>query len=79
MNRRRFIFSSAGLIFQIRSAKDNLIVRSESPTDFETPLHLLDGGWITANDIHYVRSHLLTPKVDLTSWISPSKAKWIDR
>ena len=68
MNRRRFIFSSAGLIFQIRSAKDNLIVRSESPTDFETPLHLLDGGWITANDIHYVRTHLLTPKVDLTSW-----------
>jgi DMSO/TMAO reductase YedYZ molybdopterin-dependent catalytic subunit len=68
MDRRRFIFSSAGLIFQLSSAKDNLIVRSESPTDFETPLHLLDGGWITGNDIHYVRTHLLTPKVDLTSW-----------
>jgi hypothetical protein len=44
INRREFVLSSAGLIFQIGAAKDKLIVRSESPTDFETPLSLLDKG-----------------------------------
>jgi DMSO/TMAO reductase YedYZ molybdopterin-dependent catalytic subunit len=29
---------------------------------------LLDKAWITPNDLHYVRSHLHTPKTDLTSW-----------
>jgi len=62
------VLSGAGLVFQIGAAKDKLIVRSESPTDFETPLSLLDKSWITANDLHYVRTHLPTPKVDLNSW-----------
>jgi DMSO/TMAO reductase YedYZ molybdopterin-dependent catalytic subunit len=68
INRREFMLSGAGLVFQIRAAKDKLIVRSESPTDFETPLSMLDKGWITANDLHYVRSHLPTPNIDLNSW-----------
>jgi sulfite oxidase len=68
LNRREFIFSSAGWIVQIRAAKDMLIVRSESPTDFETPLHLLDNSWITPNDLHYVRTHLPTPEIDLKTW-----------
>jgi sulfite oxidase len=68
INRREFLFSSAGLIFQGSVAKDNLIVRSESPADFETPIHLLDRAWITSNDLHYVRCHLQTPKIDLNSW-----------
>ena len=68
INRREFILSSAGLVFQIGAAKDNLIVRSESPTDFETPVQLLDKAWITPNDVHYVRSHLPTPKTSLSSW-----------
>lgn len=68
INRREFMLSSAGFVFQIGAAKDQLIVRSESPTDFETPLHLLDKAWITSNDLHYVRSHLPTPKIDLSSW-----------
>jgi sulfite oxidase len=68
INRRQFLLSGAGLVVQIRAAKDKLIVRSESPTDFETPLPMLDKGWITTNDLHYVRSHLPTPKIDLNSW-----------
>ena len=68
INRREFIFSSAGFIFQIGAAKDNLIVRSESPTDFETLFSCSTEAWITANDLHYVRTHLTTPKMDLNSW-----------
>jgi sulfite oxidase len=68
ISRREFMLSSAGLVFQTSAAKDKLIVRSESPTDFETPLELLDKAWITANDLHYVRTHLPTPKTDLNSW-----------
>jgi sulfite oxidase len=68
INRREFMLSSAGLVFQISAAKDKLIVRSESPTDFETPVQLLDKAWLTPNDVHYVRSHLRTPKTDLNSW-----------
>ena len=68
INRREFLLSSAGFVLQIGVAKDHLIVRSESPTDFETPIHLLDKAWITSNDLHYVRSHLHTPKTDLNSW-----------
>src|SRR5688572_25298834 len=64
LSRRGFILSSAGLMFQT-GLKENLIVRSPSPTDLETPVHLLDGAWLTPNDLHYVRSHLLTPRVDL--------------
>src|SRR6266849_9138605 len=68
INRREFMLSSAALVFQISAAKDKLIVRSESPTDFETPVQLLDKAWLTPNDVHYVRSHLRTPKPDLNSW-----------
>jgi DMSO/TMAO reductase YedYZ molybdopterin-dependent catalytic subunit len=67
-NRREFILSTAAFAFQIGAAKDRLIVRSESPPDFETPLSLLDRAWITSNDLHFVRSHLPTPKTDLNSW-----------
>jgi sulfite oxidase len=68
LNRREFMLCSAGFVFQIGTARDQLIVRSESPADFETPLHLIDRAWITSNDLHYVRSHLHTPKTDLNSW-----------
>jgi diadenosine tetraphosphatase ApaH/serine/threonine PP2A family protein phosphatase len=43
-------------------------VRSESPADYETPLHLLDNSWITPNDLHLVRTHLPTPEIDLKTW-----------
>lgn len=64
INRRSFIASGAGFMFQYGGIKENLILRSDSPADFETPVSLLDKGWITANDLHYVRSHLPTPRVD---------------
>ena len=68
LDRRKFIVTSAAVLFQISAAKDKLIVRSESPTDFETPVQLLDKAWITPNDLHYVRAHLPTPKTSLTTW-----------
>lgn len=68
MNRREFFLASAGVAVQVGGIKENLILRSESPADFETPVHLLDKAWLTPNDLHYVRTHLPTPKVDLAAW-----------
>jgi len=67
-SRRDFIVSSAGLFFQIGGVKESLIIRSDSPADFETPVHLLDTAWITPNELHYVRSHLPTPTVDAATF-----------
>jgi sulfite oxidase len=68
LNRREFVLAVAGFAVRAGGAKDQLIVRSESPADFETPMHLLDKGWITSNDLHYVRCHLQTPKIDVNGW-----------
>src|SRR6267143_3830719 len=67
MKRREFIFGSAGFFFQAAVQQD-LIIRSASPTDFETPVQLLDKSWLTPNDLHYVRSHLPTPNIQLSNW-----------
>ena len=68
MNRRKFLLAGAGFALQAAAIRDDLIIRSESPADFETPLHLLDKAWLTANDIHYVRSHLPAPALQLSTW-----------
>jgi len=68
MNRREFILGSSVFVFQAAEIKKDLIIRSESPADFETPVQLLDRGWITPNDAHYVRSHLPFPNVQLNNW-----------
>jgi len=68
MKRREFVLSYAAFLLQARTIKDNLIIRSDSPADFETPVQLLDKGWITSNDAHYVRSHLSFPNVELNNW-----------
>ena len=68
MNRREFVFSNAAFLFQAAAVKKDLIIRSESPADFETPVQLLDKAWITANDLHYVRSHLTVPNIQLNNW-----------
>lgn len=68
MKRREFVLSNAAFLLQARTIKDNLIIRSDSPADFETPVQLLDKGWITSNDAHYVRSHLSFPNVELNNW-----------
>lgn len=62
------MLASAGFAAQIGGIKENLILRSDSPADFETPVHLLDKAWITPIENHYVRTHLPTPKVDLNTW-----------
>src|SRR5437870_13869316 len=68
MNRREFGLRNAGLLLQAATLKKNLIIRSESPADFETPVQLLDKGWITSNEDHYVRSHLPFPSAQLNNW-----------
>ena len=68
ISRREFILGSAGFLFQAAAVKQDLIVRSAAPADFETPVHLLDKAWITANNLHYVRSHLPTPNIRLNDW-----------
>src|SRR5437870_13192983 len=68
MKRREFIVGSSAFLFQAATIKKDLIIRSESPADFETPVQLLDKGWITSNVDHYVRSHLPLPNVQLNDW-----------
>jgi sulfite oxidase len=74
-SRRQFFqtLTSAALASQWRPAiaaehaKQNMIVRSTRPEDFEMPL---DGfsDWITPIDRFYVRSHHYTPAVSLDTW-----------
>ena len=47
--------------------KDQLIVRSIRPPDFETPTALLRT-FITPNNAFYVRSHMPVPQVDAATW-----------
>ncbi|MGH2360148.1 MAG: hypothetical protein ACRDGM_06350, partial [bacterium] len=69
ITRREFLASGAAFLLQADADRNRgLIVRSESPADFETPVSLLDRSWITPNDIHFVRSHLRTPRVSLDTW-----------
>jgi sulfite oxidase len=68
IDRRAFIFGSAGFLFQAAGIQNDLIIRSASPADFETPVQLLDKAWLTANDLYYVRSHLPTPNIELSTW-----------
>ena len=68
INRRQFVITGGGFLFQAAVTKTDLIVRSDSPTDFETPVQLLDKSWITPNDVHYVRAHLPTPTIRLDEW-----------
>ncbi len=65
-------FAPADLFAQTQTAaqrygKDQLIVRSMRPPDFETPVALLNS-FITPNDLFYVRSHLPVPQVDAATW-----------
>ena len=58
---------SERLFAQTPSSSERRLVRSMRPQDLETPAALLDS-WITPNELHYVRSHLYTPSIDLASW-----------
>jgi len=51
-----------------RFGKEKLLIRSQRPPDFETPVTLLDS-FITPNDLFYVRSHLPVPaQLDAATW-----------
>jgi sulfite oxidase len=47
--------------------KDKLIVRSQRPPDYETPVSLLDS-FITPAERFYVRCHMPVPSVDVSAW-----------
>jgi DMSO/TMAO reductase YedYZ molybdopterin-dependent catalytic subunit len=49
------------------SARENLIVRSAHPEDYEMPLSGF-GSWLTPVDRFYVRTHVSKPNVDLAAW-----------
>lgn len=72
VSRRRF-FRSLGAIAGVLStrgadtAKQDMIVRSVSPEDFETPLAAFTS-WITPTEHFFVRSHMSRPTVDLGAW-----------
>lgn len=72
VSRRRF-FRSLGAIAGVLStrgadtATKDMIVRSVTPEDFETPLAAFTS-WITPTEHFFVRSHMSRPKVDLAAW-----------
>lgn len=68
LTRRSFMLSGGAFLFQVGGIKEKLIIRSDTPADFETPAALLDTAWLTPNDLHYVRSHLPTPRIDANTW-----------
>jgi DMSO/TMAO reductase YedYZ molybdopterin-dependent catalytic subunit len=68
LTRRQFLAYGAGFAIQAGVSKENLIVRSSFPADLETPIHLLDSGWITPNHLHFVRTHLQTPRLNAATF-----------
>ena len=64
-----YIANAAGdrLFAQGENGVRQRIVRSVRPEDLETP-HALFDSWITPNELFYVRSHLYTPSIDVTTW-----------
>jgi len=72
VSRRRF-FRSLGAIAGVLStrgadtATKDMIVRSVTPEDFETPLAAFTS-WITPTEHFFVRSHMSRPTVDLAAW-----------
>src|SRR6267142_686710 len=45
----------------------DMIIRSARPEDFEMPLEGFDS-WITPVERFFVRTHVYTPKVEISSW-----------
>ena len=44
-----------------------MIIREKEPANLEMPFGALDG-FITPNDLFYIRSHFPVPEVDLSKW-----------
>src|SRR5579859_4970931 len=72
VSRRRF-FRALGAVagvFSTRAAdtaRQDMIVRSTRPEDFETPLTAFTS-WITPTEHFFVRNHMSRPTVDVGAW-----------
>src|SRR5271154_6545124 len=67
LSRRQLFLTAAAATFSRKAGAAGMIVRSSRPEDLETPLDgFLD--WITPVDRFFVRSHVYTPKVQLSDW-----------
>lgn len=74
LSRRQFFSTLSAAVLGVNSrargadqARANFIIRSASPEDFEMPLEGFLAS-ITPNEKFFVRTHVLTPKVDLAQW-----------
>jgi DMSO/TMAO reductase YedYZ molybdopterin-dependent catalytic subunit len=74
LSRRNFfrIVSGAGLatslpLLSVDRPKQNMIIRSVRPEDFEMPLEGF-GSWITPVEHFFVRTHLFKPSIDVAKW-----------
>src|SRR5438876_4756405 len=72
LTRRRFfrtLGAAAGVLTAsgAEPARKDLIVRSVTPEDFETPLAAFTS-WITPTEHFFVRSHMSRPTVDVATW-----------
>jgi DMSO/TMAO reductase YedYZ molybdopterin-dependent catalytic subunit len=68
-SRRHFLLLSAAALLQPRSAgvQPDMLVRSSRPQDLEMPIAGFSD-YITPIDRFFVRSHVYTPRVDITQW-----------
>src|SRR6202158_3656319 len=72
VSRRRFfraLVAGAGVLSTkaADTARQDMIVRSVRPEDFETPLASFTS-WITPTEHFFVRSHMSRPTVDVATW-----------
>lgn len=69
LSRRRFLLASAAALLQPAApgGKRDMITRSARPLDLEMPVQGFSD-YITPLDRFFVRSHVYTPRVDISEW-----------
>ena len=69
LSRRHFLLLSAAALLQPGSAggKRDMLVRSSRPQDLEMPVSGFTD-YITPIDRFFVRSHVYTPKIEVSQW-----------
>jgi DMSO/TMAO reductase YedYZ molybdopterin-dependent catalytic subunit len=66
-SRRHWLALAAAGLLRADAPKRNMIVRSQRPSSWETPMDGL-ADWITPVDRFFVRSHHDTPRVEAAAW-----------
>src|SRR5436305_11047907 len=61
------LFARGGLTLADEPGPGGLIVREKEPVNLEFPFAKLDG-FLTPNDLFYVRNHFTAPKVEAATW-----------